>query len=638
MTLDYPWFFIPLCLLLGLAYAAALYLVGKRKNPSSKTARQSTILLALLRTLSVSAISFLLLAPMTRRTVHERQKPHVVVAFDRSLSVRLSGDSSFIIPHSMLDNFRVTTVDFGNDAATDIGHVLEDLAGGDADAVILATDGIYNRGANPASVAGHLAMPVYTIALGDTTPQRDASIGALRTNRVAMLGTTLPVEFTATATLLRGHNAQLTVTDSKGRTLHRQNLSYPDDAFSQDIALQMPIAEAGLQRINISLSVVEGEVSRENNVLSFYVDVIDTRRRVAIVSNAPHPDLAALRHAIEANPNYEADVLLYDEIKMKNDALKDYSLIILHNLPSSNTQLPTLNSQASLLFIIGLQTDLSRFNALHTGLEINARVQRTNEVTAIFHPEFSLFSIPDDDASAIEQLPPLSAPFGEARLTDGVQTLFSARLANIDTRQPLIAATTGNGGLRRVFVWGEGLWRWRLADYATSGSHDRFDRLIQQLVSFASINADKARLRIEADRTYPAGQPIVLRAQLYNEAYQLTNTPEVKLTLNSSAAPLASGEGTNQFSFHRDGDDYSLTLPDLPEGIYRYRAEGDGQVAEGSFAVEALNLERRTLVADHALLRTISETTGGQMLYPDQLSSLQSHLSALKPVIYSHTR
>jgi hypothetical protein len=142
------------------------------------------------------------------------------------------------------------------------------------------------------------------------------------------------------------------------------------------------------------------------------------------------------------------------------------------------------------------------------------------------------------------------------------------------------------------------------------------------------MQSDRARLRVEAERTYTAGLPILIRAQLYNEAYQLTNTPDVNITV-----------GNEDYSFHRDGDGYSLTLPDLAEGIYRYRATGDGQTAECTFAVEALGLESRSLVADHTLLRTIANTTGGQMFYPSQLKELNSELLAnLKPVIYSHTR
>ena len=76
-----------------------------------------------------------------------------------------------------------------------------------------------------------------------------------------------------------------------------------------------------MQRYTASLSVVDGERTAANNMLTFYTDIIDSRRKVAIIGNAPHPDLAALKQAVESNPNYEAEVFLNEELKMRNEEL-----------------------------------------------------------------------------------------------------------------------------------------------------------------------------------------------------------------------------------------------------------------------------------------------------------------------------
>lgn len=629
MTIDYPWYMVLLCLLAGAVYAGVLYFVGQRRF-----GRRATWLLAALRFVAVSVIAFLLLAPMTRRTVHERQKPHVVLALDRSASVMQSEDSVFTLnglAEELKERCRVTLVTFGDVAQTDIGSVIESCGDGDVDAMVLATDGIYNRGANPATAAEHLALPVYAVALGDTTPQRDAVLGALRTNRVAMLGGMVPVELTVTASLLKGRQAVFTIDDARGRQLYRQGLAYDADDYSMTISAQLPANEAGLQRFTAHLTVDGAEVNSVNNTMAFYVDVIDTRRKVAIVANAPHPDVAALKRAIESNPNYEADVKLADgRLKLSED---DYSLVILHNLPSREHPDVSFVGELPQMYVIGLQTDLSRFNALYTGLEIVAKTQKVNEVTAIYRPSFSLFNIDEAEAMAFEQLPPLSAPFGEGRLAEGVQTLFAARLGSIDTRQPLVAATV-QGERRRVMVWGEGLWRWRLTDYASAGSHDRFDRMVQQLVALAAMNADRQRLRVETERTYEAGMPITLRAQLYNEAYQLTNAAEVLLELKAE-----NEAASTSYAFHREADGYSLTLPDLAEGIYRYHATtAEGLATDGLFAVEALGLEQRRMVADHGVLRAVAQATGGGVYAPADLEALKNKLLELKPTIYTQTR
>jgi len=624
MIIDYPWYYVLLCLLAGAAYATVLYLTGRKAF-----AKWLQWLLATLRFLAVSAIAFLLLAPVSRQTVHERQKPHVVLAADISQSVAASADSAFnfeALADELEGNCMVSIETIGG-SSTDLGEALTRHSHDDIAALVLATDGIYNRGSNPATMAERLPFPVYTVALGDTTIRRDASLADLRCNRIAMLGNEYPVELTVNASWLGGHNAQLTISDASGNVMHRQNIGYNGDNFSTVVSATLPAKTPGLQRITVKIEPVEGEFSVQNNAIAFYIDVLDTRRKVAIYANAPHPDLAALKRAIEANANYEATVIYAADAK----ADTSYSLAILHNLPSATH--PDIGFAKGLpqLFIVGLQTDLARLNALHSGLEIDARVSRANEVTAAYQPTFSLFTLDGDATATIEALPPLSAPFGEARMAAGVQSLFTARLGSIDTRQPLIAATA-QGEMRCAFIWGEGLWRWRLAEWQADGSHTHFDRLVSQLVAFTAMQQSRSRLQVETARSYADDESPVLRAQLYNEAYELTNSPEVQLHLTGDSTEA-------DYTFARDGAAYRLNLPVLKAGLYRYKAiAGDGLTASGTFAVEALNLEQRSLVADHSLLRTISATTGGTTHYPAALTELASQLKTLKPTIYTHTR
>ncbi len=636
MVIDYPWYYVLFCLLAGAAYAAGLYLVGHRRF-----SKRMNLLLAALRFVAVSVIALLLLAPVAKRTVNERQKPVVVVAQDVSESV----DSSQRVVESgkwkvESEECEVVYEEFGG-TTTDIAAALEDIAsryqGRNLGAVVLATDGIYNRGNNPASTAERLTFPVYTVALGDTTPQRDAALANIRHNRIAFSGNTFPVEITVNATRLKGHSAQLTLSDSRGKTVAQKGIDYNDNSFSSTLTFELKAEQPGLQRYTARLSVVDGERTATNNVLTFYTDILDSRRKVAIIGNAPHPDLAALKQAVESNPNYEAEVFLNEELKMRNEELKEVSLLILHNLPSATHQFPTLNSQLSSInsiYIIGTQTDLPRFNALHTGLEIVAKAKKSNEVTALFNDRFSLFSLDGADAAALEELPPLSAPFGEAKTSTSLQSLFTARLGNINTGQPLVAAQV-QGAKRSVFVWGEGLWRWRLNDFLNNKTHDHFDRLVSQLVNFAAITDSRERFIVETERHYSDNDEVVVRAQLYNESYEPFNSPDAKFTLKGDSIK-------GDYNFSREGDGYSLSLGTLPEGLYRYTAtttyDGKNYTAEGAFAVEALHLEQANLTADHSLLATLSSITGGEMYYPDQLSALNSQLSTLKPVIYTHTR
>ncbi|MBO4487958.1 MAG: hypothetical protein J5729_06305 [Bacteroidaceae bacterium] len=593
------------------------------------------------RFLAVSAIALLLLAPVAKQTVNEQQKPVVVVAQDVSESV---DSNQWIVSRGQLivesEEYEVVYEEFGG-STTDIAAALQGIVdryqGRNLGAVVLATDGIYNRGSNPTTTAERLTFPVYTIALGDTTPQRDAALVNIRHNRIAFSGNTFPVEITINATRLKGHSAHLSISNSQGKSVAQQGVEYSDNSFSTTLTFDLKAEKPGLQRYTARLSVVDGERTAENNVLTFYTDILDSRRKVAIVGSAPHPDLAALKQAVESNPNFEAKVFLNEELKTKNEELKDVSLLILHNLPSSTQQLPTPNSQLSTLnsiYIIGSQTDLPRFNALHTGLEIVAKTKKSNEVTALFNDRFSLFTLDGADAATIEDLPPLSAPFGEIKSSPNLQSLFTARLGNINTGMPLVA-TMVQGTQRQAFVWGEGLWRWRLNDFLNNKTHDHFDRLVSQLVNFAAITDSRERFIVETKRHYSDNDEITVCAQLYNESYETFNTPDATFSLQGDSIK-------GSYNFSRQNNGYTLSLGTLPEGLYHYTAtttsNGKEYTANGAFAVEALHLEQANLTADHSMLATLSTITGGEMYPLDKLSTLNSQLSTLKPVIYTHTR
>lgn len=637
MIIDYPWYYVLFCLLAGAAYSAGLYFVGRRRF-----SKRMNLLLAAVRFVAVSAIALLLLAPVAKRTVNEQQKPVVVVVQDISESI---DTSIFSILNSKfeIDECELVYEEFGG-STTDISAELDDIAnhyqGRNLGAVVLATDGIYNRGNNPASTAERLTFPVYTVALGDTTPQRDAALASIRHNRIAFTGNTFPVELTINARRLKNHSAQLTLTDAHGKALAMQQVDYSDDLFSTTLTFELKAEKPGLQRYTASLSVVDGERETVNNVLTFYTDVLDSRRKVAIIGNSPHPDLAALKQAVESNPNYEAKVFMNEELRMKTEELKDYSLLIFHNLPSTTQAIKQSNNNA--IYIIGTQTDLARFNALHTGLEIVTRTKKVNEVTALYNNAFSLFTLDAADAIALEELPPLTAPFGEVKTSPNLQSFLTARLGSINTGQPLVSALV-QGQQRRAFVWGEGLWRWRLVDFLNNKSHDHFDRLVSQLVNFAAITDSRERFIVETERHYSDNDEVMVHAQLYNESYEPFNTPEAKLTLQGVQGSVENHKGVQgDYNFSRQGSGYTLSLGTLPEGLYRYTAtttyDGTTYTAEGAFAVEALHLEQANLTANHTLLKTISSITGGKMFYPDQLSSLNAELQTLKPVIYTHTR
>lgn len=620
LIFDYPWYFLLLCLLAGGICSFALYW---RRPVGSKGV---TALLAALRFVAVSLIAFLLLAPLVKRHTSEQERPIIVVARDASESV--SGMDAG--PIELGDRYEVVEDTFGG-STTDIAAALHSIgdryAGRNLGAVVLVSDGICNQGLDPATTASHLGVPIYTVALGDTTRHPDAFISDIRCNRFAYLGEQTPVEITLRAHRLRGLQGTLSI--SSDRLIHKSSIRYDDNDFTHSETIAIDADKPGLRSYTVTLSTTLPDGTAAVSRRTIAIEVIDGRRRVGILAASPHPDVSALRQTIERNPNYETVLLT----GAPGEKLADCDLLILHNLPATGDSRRYPIDRVPSIFIIGSQTDLPKFNALHSGLEIVAKSRKMDEVTALRNNSFALFSLDDDCCRRIEQLPPLSSPFGSCRTAANLQTLFSAKLGNIDSGRPLIACCQQDG-VRRTFIVGEGLWRWRLQDFLMTGSHADFDLLVEKLMAYTSLRTDKERFRVNAQHIYRDDEDIVIRAELYDDNCEPVNDPEAELTIDG-----------RQYPFSRTAGGYTLTLGTLAPGQYSYTAAtalaGRRYTASGSFIVEELRLEQANLTADHTLLSTIAQTTGAQMLMPGETSQLRQLLDDrddIKTLLYSHTR
>jgi hypothetical protein len=217
-------------------------------------------------------------------------------------------------------------------------------------------------------------------------------------------------------------------------------------------------------------------------------------------------------------------------------------------------------------------------------------------------------------------LPPLSAPFGTYSGPPAPSVLLKQRIGLIETTYPLLAFGEEDGR-REAVLTGEGLWKWRLSEFQTQGNYHAFDELIGQSVQYLTAKNSHTRFRVYPPKNvFDDGEDILINAELYNEALQLVNMPDVSIDLKSKAGK------TYSFSFTRNGQSYQLNAGGLPVDEYTYAAKtklGDKTfTATGQFMIKALNAETRQSAADHHLLYALAHENGGEMLLPNQVDKL----------------
>ena len=664
ITLQYPaWFFI-FCLVLGAIYAAALYYKDSTFRYASDGSRKLLYGLSVLRFAVVSFIAFLLLAPFLKTTNTEEEKPIIAVLQDDSESIRTeftSQDSAQYasslvqLIEDLNENFNVETYSFGSDIekgidfkynakATNLTKAVEEIqdlyVNQNLGAIVIASDGIYNQGSNPLYSRGGLNVPIYTVALGDTIPKQDLKLAKVYHNRIVYLGDKFNIDIDITANNLSNKNSVLSITKVTGRqnvTQYQKSFSINSNDFETTESAILEATTTGLQRFRIALAPVEGEVTSDNNYQDIFIDVLDARQKVLILAQAPHPDLGAIKLALDNNKNYVTEIGFAQNFS-KN--LSEYNLVILHQLPSvSHPSINILNiiaeQQIPVWYIVGKQTNIPAFNQAQNVLKINNNRNSFNEVQPVLNNNFTYFKIPDQLDNALPKYPPIIVPYGEFAVSGNSSALLLQKIGAVATNIPLFSFEQSTGARRGVLA-GEGIWRWRLHNYMIYKNHEIFDDFIIKSVQFLAVKADKRQFRVNlASNIFNENEPVILDAELYNESYELINTPEVALKIINE-------EGKEfQYNFNKAGNAYRLNAGFFPVGSYNFTAtttfNGKKHTYYGEFSVSPVLLEAIKTTADHQLLYNLSEQTGGALYFPSQLQQLGQQIKAsntIKPILH----
>lgn len=641
----YPPWYLLLCLLAGILASLFLYYRDK-KNEFPKWIKR---LLGVNRFLLVALIAFLLLSPLLKLTSRSSEKPIIVIAQDNSLSLALSPDSAYYkgeYLHSMnammeeLNNdYEVELFTFGDELTalsearfdtlrltetqTDMSGLFEMIdvrfVNRNLGAVVIASDGIYNRGLNPLYLSSSFSYPVYTIALGDTSIRRDAYIKRVQYNRIAYQGNDFPVEIILNANKMQGGTLNMKVLEN-GKVLQQKQVAVPTDNFSKTLRLNLSAGEPGTHHYTILLNANRAELTMENNRFDLFVDVLKSKQKILILANAPHPDISALKEAISNNINYEVEDFVLSEFQKP---LRDYSLIILHELPSALPQSGSLMNQVSqskipVLYIIGRQTALRYFSGMKEGLQISPYNNRgMNEALPIINQDFTNFLISDDLHQLVPSLPPLNTHFARYNMSNDAGVLFFQKLNGVESKDPLWLFIP-NREVRTGIIVGTGLWKWRMKCWQETGEHLLFNELIHKSIQFLALKDDKRRFRVLSAESIPENREVELQAELYNESLEPFNDPDVSLEIKDEE-----GRSYN-YVFGRSEQAYSLVVGRFPVGTYTYRASTaiGNRVFEddGGFTVSPVVAEKVSLRASHGLLEKLS--IDGRMIYPGELMQI----------------
>ncbi|GAB3946245.1 hypothetical protein GCM10028805_16420 [Spirosoma harenae] len=653
-----PWW-IFVCLLVGAAYAFAMYQPLPRLAGSGVTVggfdKRTTYGLAALRFIIVSFLCFLLVNPLIRSLRTLTEKPKVVLAIDNSESVAAAGRPNLNRALAGVQTLRQQLADKGLDVSvrtfgdtvtdgdltqipftrrtTDLAGLLSgirsDFEGRNLTDVVLISDGIFNQGVSP--TFGQYPFAIQTVGLGDTIPKRDIQLKGIIANRIAYLGNQFPVQAEIVSNGFQGRSAAV-VLRQNGKELGRQSVNFgKNDTFNQ-VTFQTTATQKGVQHYVIEVLPQSGEFSTRNNRQDVYLDVIDGKEKVLLLALAPHPDIKAIRNILERNQNYELDIriLTGTAADATPPAEKTYDLIILHQIPDNGGVGNALvqkyfANNTPVLFVLGNQSSLGPFNTSNSVMQINAQPNQSDKVTGFFNQEFRQLNLDPSRLDILSKFPPLLAPYGDFRLQPGSEVVLWQQVGSVRTTKPLLALNVTSPRKTAVLA-GEGIWAWRLEEYALTDKQEVVDELFQKVIQLISVKEDRRKLRVYPIRNeFVAGEKVIFETELYNDIYERLFDKPVRLEISDEKGV------TRSYNYTPTAANSRFEISRLPEGAYRFKAtvsiNNKAEQSLGQFVVRDLQLEAVNTTADHGLLRQLAQQTGGQFYTTSRIDNLVNTLT-----------
>ena len=648
-----PWL-IGVGVLIGLAYAAVLYF--RTKTPWGKNINY---VLAAFRFLMVTQLTLLLFGPLIRQIKNSIEAPTIIFAIDNSQSISEIEDSTSRANlensiHSLRQEFNnngyITELRalqgpikngdqlHFNENSSNLNEMLKgvqnDYESRNLSRVLLFSDGLYNLGNNPAFHPYN--FQISTIGLGDTTQRPDLNLNALLYNKIAYEGNKFPMIAELFSYNLAGETITLQL-EKNNTVLERKRIKINNQNQFDQIEFLVEANESGMQRYTLRALPINSEFITSNNSKEAFIDIIDGKQKILLVAPAPHPDIKAIKNALESNENYE----LVTFIAGINQYIEDkYDAIILHQVPDKRRKYQNIlnkiqKEQIPAFFIYGNQSDINRFNALNGAVKVQPISYQRDNVFPVFNQAFGKFLYETDHIEVLNEFSPVKVPFANYEVLPHSEVMLYQKVGKVTTRKPLLLIQRTDEWSSAVLL-GEGIWSWRLQEYAKNQSHKAFDEMISKVIQFLSTKEDKRRFKVYPIKNeYLNNESVVFETEVYNEIYEQTYGHKIALRLTDDQ------NNSNGYSYVTSDKNSKYRISGLENGIYTYQASsvinGQTETTAGSFTVKDLQIETTKLTADHNILKNIALLNEGKFYEKNQLDQMKEDVLSQELVnkIYS---
>jgi hypothetical protein len=619
-----------------------------------------------LRTLGIALIGFLLLEPLFTVFGHKITGDKLGVLVDLSSSMNIveagsqrwnKAESAFteVMPSNIQTRF------FGfSDTLVSLDRIPDSIAfdgqatnlslglglsliesNDDIGALLILTDGANNIGEDPIRTAAMLNLPVYSLVVGNIISRKDISIAKLNYQPIAYINTETSIQVEYGATGFAGQFAQLEIRDGK-KTLVSKRVILPADGAlaSEEFVLNMP--EEGVKLLEASITAFPDESYKDNNSRHFRIKFLKDKIRILLMSSHLDWEFSFLKRALESDPHIEVKTALGDrqgnfdagDLPENPDGWANQDLVIVINSGAGalrsriNEMNAAIKARTGFLYIAGADSRVTQVNSWKEILPIDID-NRFNQIPGEYWPRPLAVprakAILDIEEMDWDKQPPLRYLLAPVILKPSSWAVMDVSGLKGERWPAVVAGNYGQG--KTMVMLGYPWWNRQFKPTSDPLEIKRIRQFWGNLVRWLVTRDDLEKFNVSTDKAvYKLGEPITFTATVFDDNYNLVSGARVMLMITDSAgtkrelqlAPEQPGRYIGEYGTPSAG---SYTF-----GAAAVSEKDTLGIKQGTFVVETTSLEMENPSANYALMRQISEITGGKSYMVEDFNQFPQNL------------
>jgi hypothetical protein len=566
-------------------------------------------------------------------------------------------------------------------------QMIGQLSGRTLSGVVVVSDGRTNAGLDtePARVrAERSGTRLITVGLGSQKPQMNLWIAGMQSPTDVHQGDPFDINVMVQGTGSAGQKGTVRLfqqsADSDGkdrRQVSEQSIDFVEDTLPISTRFNQQLTVPGKYEFVVQIESPNGitEMTTDDNERRRTIEVTDRRMKVLLISSGPMRDYQFVRNALFRHSGIESDVWLQSVTDENVGFVSQEAKTLLTKFPTTEAELFSYDVIVAFdpdwsRLSAEQQTFLNRWVSEHSGgLVVIAGEIFTPKLAQepdsfrdvnVLYPVLLNRMLPDMQLSQLADEPWPVTLTPEGRTTDFLKIADATGNASVDLwstfkgiyrsypvrgirdgavvlieygnprartelGQPPFLASQFYGTGRTVFVGSAETWR--LREISPEG-HQRFWTSLIREVGQGRRSRGTAKGLLLLDRTEVApGQPVSIRAQLYDARLQPLSTDSVPMSIvdaegrtinvpdRLNADGRDAGQYVNSFRPPRSGA-YRISVP-VPES---------SDVLQTTIDVVVPNLEAQNPTQNVELLSNLTRDTQGRYLSLAEISTLPSLL------------